>query len=333
MKNKNCLLVGFGRMGKLYYKILKSLKFKDIYVISKPLEKKYDNNKFFFNDINKFKRKKIRVDLAIVATTTDAHYFYVKELVKLNIKYIMVEKPISNSIKNINEMIKTCRRKKSILSVNHSYRFSDAAKLTKKLIKEKKLGKIIGINIVAGNMGLAMNGVHFFELFNYLTNNKIIEVSAQIDKKTTINPRGKKFKDNSGIVLAKNKKQQYLYINISEAQGHGKTILITFKNAIIYIDYLSKKLIFNSRLKKNYNLDTRFYATKSQFKIFKFKESLFDSTKLSILNLLKTKKNYVSANDAKEAVKSVIASIESGKKGSKTIKNISINQLNEYNWA
>ena len=59
MKNKNCLLVGFGRMGKLYYKILKSLKFKDIYVISKPLEKKYDNNKFFFNDINKFKRKKI----------------------------------------------------------------------------------------------------------------------------------------------------------------------------------------------------------------------------------------------------------------------------------
>ena len=333
MKNYVCLIVGYGRMGHLYLKILKKLKFKNIFIISKPLKKNYQSKKYFFKNINEFKKLKLRPDIGIVSTTTDSHKYYVEKLAKLNTKFILVEKPISNSIKNIDEMIKICRMKKSILSVNHSYRFSDAVNLTKRLIIEKKLGKIISINVVGGNMGLAMNGVHFFELFNYLTKNKITEASAQIDSKTMTNPRGKKFRDKSGIILAKNKKKQYLYINISEAQGHGKTILITFKNATIFIDHLNKKLIFNSRVKKNYNLDTRFYATKSKYKIFKFKESLYDSTKLSLINLLKTQKNFVKATDAKEAVKSVIASIESGDNKGKIIKTSSINYLKEYSWA
>lgn len=333
MKNYVCLIVGYGRMGQLYLKVLKKLKFKNIFIISKPLKKKYQNKKYFFKNLNEFKKLKLRPDIGIVSTTTDSHKYYVEKLAKLRTKFILVEKPISNSIKNIDEMIKICRVKKSILSVNHSYRYSDAFNLTKRLIIKKKLGKIIGINVVGGNMGLAMNGVHFFELFNYLTKNKITEVSARIDSKIMTNPRGKKFKDRSGIILAKNKKKQYLYINISEAQGHGKTVFITFKNAIICIDHLNKKLIFNSRLQKNYNLDTRFYGTKSKYKIFKFKESLFDSTKLSLINLLQRQKNFVTAADAKEAVKSVIASIESGDNKGKMIKTSSIDNLKEYSWA
>ena len=332
MQNKNCLLVGFGKMGKLYYKILKDLKFKKIYVISKPLEKKYEKNSFFLDDIKKFKKKKIKIDLAVVATTADVHDFYVKELAYLNIKFIMVEKPISTSIKSAQEMIELCQKKRCTLSVNHSFRFNKAISKIKKINDSKELGKLISINVIGGNMGLSMNGVHFFEIFNYLTKNPISVVSAEIDKKILINPRGKKFKDNSGLIIGKNKKRQFIFINLLEQQGHGKTISFVFRNGIIYLDFLIRKMIISKRIKKNFRLDTRFYSTKTNAKIYKFKENIYESTKKSIKSLL-IRKNHISAKEGLDSIKAVAAAIESGQKGGSQIFLKSLNKMKKFSWA
>ena len=330
--NKNCLIVGFGKMGRLHYKILKELKFKNIYVISKPLEKKYHQNKFFFNDLKKFKEKKIKINLAIIATTANVHDFYVRELANLRIKFIMVEKPITTSIKSAEEIIDLCEKNNCILSVNHSFRFSKAINKIKKINDHKKLGKLVSMNVIGGNMGLSMNGVHFFEIFNYLTKSTINSVKAEIDSKILINPRGKKFKDNSGLIIAKNKKKQFIYINITEQQGHGKTISFVFRNGIIYFDCLSGEMIETKRHKKNFKLDTRYYASKTIIKKYKCKEDIYYTTKSAIKNLLK-KNTYVRGFEGLNAIKAVIAAIESGKKGGSSFFITSLNKSKKFSWA
>lgn len=332
MTNKTCLIIGFGRMGKLYYQILKTLNFKKIYIVSKPLDEKYITDKFFFKDIKDFKNQKIKVNLGVVATTADVHEFYVKELAKLKVKFIMVEKPISNSFESAKEMIKICKKNKSVLSVNHSSRFSAAIKLIKKIRDKKELGNLVSINVIGGNMGLAMNGVHFFDIFNYLTKSSIKHVTAEIDKKILINPRGKKFKDNSGLVIAKNDNKQFLYLNLSEQQGHGKTMSVVFRNGIIFIDSLTGKIYISKRFKKNFKLDTRFYSTKSNNKVFKLRDNIKESTKNSIQNLIK-KKNYVTGAEGLEAIKAVIAALESSNQKGKSINLQSINKTKKFNWA
>ncbi len=329
---KNCLIVGFGKMGQLHYKILKELKFKKIYVISKLLEKKYHKNKFFFNDLKKFKEKKIKINLAVIATTADVHDFYVRELAKLRIKFIMVEKPITTSVKSAEEIIKLCKKNKCILSINHSLRFSKAISRIKKINDHKELGKLVSINVVGGNMGLSMNGVHFFEIFNYLTKSPINSVRAEIDKKILENPRGKKFRDNSGLIIANNKKKQFIYINISEQQGHGKTISFVFRNGIIYFDCLSGEMIETKRHKKNFKLDTRYYGSQSVIKTYKCKEDIHYATKSAIKNLLK-KNTYVKGFEGLNAIKAVIAAIESGKKGGSSIPINSLNKSKKFSWA
>ena len=135
-------------------------------------------------------------------------------------------------------------------------------------------------------MGIAMNGVHFFEIFNYLTKKPIYKVMSQLDKKILINPRGKKFKDNSGVVIAKNKRNQFLYLNLLNKQGHGKTISFVFRNGIIYLDSINNKMFISKRFKKDLKLDTRFYSTKSALKTLNFKEDIYNSTKQSVISLL-----------------------------------------------
>ena len=76
-------------------------------------------------------------------------------------------------------------------------------------------------------MGLSMNGVHFFEIFNYLTKSPINSVRAEIDKKIPENLRGKNLEIILGLIIANNKKQ-FIYINISEQIRSWKNYLICF---------------------------------------------------------------------------------------------------------
>ncbi len=332
MKNLKCVIVGYGRMGNLYHKILKELNCSNIYIITKPTKDKNKKNKNFFKDLKSFKKNNSKVDLAIISTTADSHKYYVDQFAYIKTKFIMVEKPISNSIININKMIKICAQNKSILSVNHSSRFLHSIKYIKKIIDKKQMGNLVSINVIGGNMGLSMNGVHFFEIFNYLTKTSISKVTAQVEKKILTNPRGKKFKDNSGIVIAKNKNNQYLYLNLLEKQGHGKTISFVFRNGIVYCDNLNGKMYISSRLKKNYKLKTKYYSTKTVSKFLNFKENLFQSTKSALLNLI-NKKDFVSAKEGLNSVKGVIAALESGKKNGKTVFVNRINSSKNFPWA
>ena len=76
MKNLNCVIVGYGRMGLVYHRILKELKLRKISIISKNLNASLKNKTNFFEDFKHFTKKNYKIDLAIISTTADYHKYY-----------------------------------------------------------------------------------------------------------------------------------------------------------------------------------------------------------------------------------------------------------------
>ena len=339
MKKMNCLIIGFGRMGERYFKALKKLGFHNIHIMDKSKNKlkiareKYNLERKKTHDNFNSCIDLLKPNLAIVSTTADFHKTYVIQLAKKKIKNIIVEKPMATSVNDCIKMIRICKKNKVRLAVNHQSRFSNEIKILKKYIFNNRLGELVSMNVVAGNIGLAMNGIHYIEIFNFLTKNTINQVNASLEKKFVKSPRGKKFRDRSGHVIAKNNFGQTLYLNISSKQGHGKNVIYTFKNGNIFISELDGFLWSSIRNKKYFNLSTSLYAMPSNKKSIKFKSSdIVDTTKQSIQSLLKNK-NYTNGNDALAAVKVLVAAVESARANSKTKKINNINNNKNFPWA
>ena len=75
----------------------------------------------------------------------------------------MVEKPLATSIKECNEILKISKKNKIKICVNHAGRFSNQIYL-KNIIMSKKLGNLNSLNYLCGNIGITMNGSHFFDI-------------------------------------------------------------------------------------------------------------------------------------------------------------------------
>ena len=334
MKNRDCIIIGYGRMGQRWHRVLKELNFKKIFIVEKSLKKlkKKNVNKYYFFHNLKDCLKSVKPFIGIVSTTADAHKNFAVQLAKKKVKNIIVEKPMATSVKNCKEIISICKKFKSRLTINHQTRFTQEIEIIKKIIIKFKLGKLISMNVVSGNAGLAMSGIHFVEIFNYLTKKKISEVSGNLDNKILPNPRGKQFKDNSGQIIAKTKNNQVLYLNMSCFQGHGVNIIYTFKNGNIVVN--RKGLInINIRKKKYFNYPLNLFNLPEINKSFKFKENnLIESTKILLKNFLRNK-NFPSGIEGMESVKTIIGAIESNKSKGQFKKLSKINNSKIYSWA
>ncbi len=121
------LIIGYGSIGRKYFKILKKINLiKDITI--------YTSQKNIPNSISKINEiKKINPDIIIISTTTDKHYKYLKIVNStFKNKKILVEKPLFtklNSIKNI----------KNKIFVGYNLRLHPVIMFIKKWMKQKKL--------------------------------------------------------------------------------------------------------------------------------------------------------------------------------------------------
>src|SRR3990167_5019221 len=66
---------------------------------------------------------KIKPDIVSIATNSDTHASLVKLAAKYKIPAILCEKPIAESVKQAEGMIKKCKESKSMLFINHQRRF------------------------------------------------------------------------------------------------------------------------------------------------------------------------------------------------------------------
>ncbi len=338
MRNKKALIIGYGRMGKIYFNILRELGFKSIDIIEK--------NKFRTDEKKNFNSIKVRIYksynsnikkenyfIVIIATTTDKKFEFIKRIASEKIKHFYIEKPVACSLAECDQIKKIQRKYKFKIGINHQSRFTNEIVDIFKIVKKYKKDELISMNLIAGNIGLAMNGTHIIELFNFLVGKPINKVNAIFEKKLSLNPRGKKFRDFAGQIYCRNSENKTLTINTSNKISHGFNIFFNFRNGFIFLDYLRENIYFNFRKKKYFNKNSNFYGLPS---IIKFKKTSLSSiksgSKKSISNFLDGKK-ISNIHESINVVKILSAAYHSSLNRGFTVKLNNFKKNYTFKWA
>jgi predicted dehydrogenase len=132
------------------------------------------------------------VNAVIIATPANTHYTIAKAALSAG-KHVLVEKPITTTTKDCEELIKIADEKKKILMVGHTFLYNAFIKTLKDYLTKKDLGEVYYLYSTRVNLGQIRGDVnamwnlapHDISITNYLADGQPKSVRAE--GKTYIN--------------------------------------------------------------------------------------------------------------------------------------------------
>lgn len=322
----NFCVIGVGRMGRKHIQAAQMLGFKLVGIFD-PLEASLKNasNEFgleeslCFSSVTKMLEEK-KPDGIVIASTAPSHCTYVCLSASMGVKYILCEKPMAVSIQECNQMIDACKESGSLLAINHQMRFVEQYQLIKKLSNSPEFGGLKSVIVSASNFGLAMNGSHYFEMFRYITGNRIKQISFSMDEENVPNPRGKEFKDNSGQLFAVNEVGHRLFIELGGDLGHGLHVMYGCRNGQIFVDELAGFVRGVARKEEFRDLPTTRYAMPEIEKTYTLTSTadIIVSTQ-DVWNAMLANENYPDGSVGLHAIQTLVAANISGEEGGRKV--------------
>ena len=139
-------------------------------------------------------------DIGILAATASDRIGLCQKVVQSGCKYILVEKPLGQSISEVHELISFLRKSDVMAFVNLNMRvYPDSLKLKNDLENLPQFQGKKSITINTGTVGIGANGIHYLDYLFFLTNADSAKLlSADIDSTTIPSARGPQFKDFGG---------------------------------------------------------------------------------------------------------------------------------------
>jgi predicted dehydrogenase len=128
-----------------------------------------------------------KLDILSICTWNSTHLEIIKEALNYGVKAIFCEKPIADTLKNADEMIKLCEKNKVILQIDHQRRFDKMHQEIRDLIQGGKLGKIQQVTFYY-TAGIANTGSHMFDMLRVFFGDASW-VQATYSASQTINPK------------------------------------------------------------------------------------------------------------------------------------------------
>ena len=255
----------------------------------------------------------------IIATTADSHCLLTCMAAKLGVKFILVEKPLAVSLDECEKMIYVCERYGALLSVNHQMRFMEQYTKPKKLLDSVAYSGLKSMTVVGGNIGISMNGTHYFEAFRFMSGENPVGVSAWFDSGIVANPRGLQFEDRAGSIRIFTASGMRLYMEIGFDQGYGLEVIYAGRNGLISVNELTGEFVTSVRQPEFRALPTTRYAmpANSNHQIIVPAE-VIDST-AKVLNALISDENRVTAEQGMMAIEVLVAAYESAENGGKLV--------------
>ncbi len=173
----NVAIIGYGYWGpKLARNFQNSNHFKVKYIIDNskknlfkakidfPLAKLYKNYNFL---------KKNSVDLVVIASPTKSHFIIAKYF--LNKCHVLVEKPLSMSLREVKLLEKISKKNKKLLFVDYPFLFSGSISYINNAIKSRKYGNLLEIESFREQAPIRNDSnvvwdlaVHDISILNYL---------------------------------------------------------------------------------------------------------------------------------------------------------------------
>jgi len=273
-KKINTILIGLGKIGLEYdlnskkfltfSKVISSDKRFDLICAVDPnlSQQKKFRSKYrcdSFSNIS-LALKNYSPELAIISTPTNKHLISFEKIVNCNtLKYIIIEKPGTYNSKDLEKIIKICKKKKIKLFVNYNRSFDEKGR--------KKILKLIGsknLIVIIYNRGLFNNCSHFISLFSSIFN---------FFPKIKILNKGKNFlSDPQPDFRLSYKSTEVIFINLQLKKILVNKALIFSKNFQLFSDDIFEKI--NILKSKHSDLIKGHYMYKDTNKLFALNTSL-----------------------------------------------------------
>jgi predicted dehydrogenase len=114
---KKILLIGFGNMGKSHFKTIKESELASVYGIIDPSKSiSMSENVKIFKSIEQIDFQNLAFDCAIIASSTKSHFKISSKLLDYKIP-TLVEKPLTDDINELNNLLRLQKQSNSILRV------------------------------------------------------------------------------------------------------------------------------------------------------------------------------------------------------------------------
>ncbi len=125
------------------------------------------------------------VDAVAIATPVDSHFDLAKAAIEAG-KHTWVEKPLTSSSAQANELLALAKKHNVLLHVDHTYIYTPAVRKIKQIIEAGELGDILYFDSVRVNLGLFQHDVnviwdlapHDISILEYCTGKKPVSVNA-----------------------------------------------------------------------------------------------------------------------------------------------------------
>ena len=125
------------------------------------------------------------VDIVVIATPVSTHHEIAKQALLAG-KHCFIEKPMTASVAEAEELIEIAERKSLKLFVDHTFIYTGAVRKMKEIITSGRLGEIYYFDSVRINLGLFQHDVnviwdlapHDLSIMDYLLEQKPVAVSA-----------------------------------------------------------------------------------------------------------------------------------------------------------
>ena len=126
------------------------------------------------------------LDGIVIATPVHTHYQLAKDALLCG-KHVLVEKPLTASVREAEELVTLAQRQHLTLMVGHTFEYSPAINKLRQLIQSGELGRIYSVESQRVNLGLFRNDVnviwdlapHDISILLYLFNTLPLSVSVQ----------------------------------------------------------------------------------------------------------------------------------------------------------
>lgn len=192
MKKKlNFALIGVGYWGPNYARILSELDNSQLLWCCDTNKKSLKRMQKLYPTINITQNLKDilndqEVDCVIIVTPAQTHYQIVKKVLTSG-KHVLVEKPLTTSVKDAEELVMLSKQKKKILAIDHTFKFNSGIKKLKELIDSRELGRIYYMYGLYNALGPIRKDVsamwdlspHFIYTANFLLGAKPVSVLAR----------------------------------------------------------------------------------------------------------------------------------------------------------
>lgn len=120
------------------------------------------------------------LDIVSVCTTARYRSQIVQDVAKSGAKVIWTEKPISLSLSEADEMLRTCREKDVKLAINCGRRWHPVFNEAKQMIDAGDLGDILQVTGY-GSCKLSHNGSHLLDIMHYMAGGKVEWLFAEME--------------------------------------------------------------------------------------------------------------------------------------------------------